>query len=300
MKGTYKFYQGGVLIATSENLVTEAGRKHIMRYLGGLVSNLGGSIAVGLGASAASTTDTTLNFEWDRAIVSLSSADFTSNKIVFKGTIAPGAVGTIYETGLYSEPSMDNGRTYDSKLLFAFGNGDIEPWQSGTYANTNNRVSPNALRVTASTSSSTTATLNGISLDLSGYSNSDIFKIAFKPTNSNVTNFNIRFVGADTSSYYEATITPVGTSYQITTFTKSNFTKIGTNVDWSNIQSTLLIVNAGSGGSGSVDFDALRVEDIDSLDSTNVLVSRSVLTTPVVKSATVPTEIEYYLDVSVV
>jgi hypothetical protein len=232
--------------------------------------------------------------------VSLSSVDFINNRIVFKGTLNQGLTGKIYEAGLFSDATTGDSRGYNSRLLFAFGNAAVEPWSGGTYDATNNRLSPNALRVTASASGSSTATLNNVSLDLSGYSSSDIFKIAYRPTTAFVTNFKIRFLDADPSSYYETTIVPTGTNYQISTFNRSNLTKVGTTADLANVAGVSLVVNASSGGTGTVDFDSMRVEDMDTLDNTNILISRTVLGTQIVKDDIVPMEVEYSLDVSVV
>jgi hypothetical protein len=299
MRGTYSFFQEGKLVATSENLITELGRQHIMRYLAGLVGTLGGSLAVGIGAVAPTSTDDRLTLEFDRATVSLSSVDFINNRIVFKGTLEQGLVGTIYESGLFSQALSTDARGYESRLLFAFGNSDGEAWTGNTYAAGNNRLAANAMRVTAPTSGSGTATLSNIIMDLSGYSASDIFKIAYAPTNAFTSNIKIRFLDADPTSYYETTITPIGTGYQISTFNRNNLTKVGTTADLSNIAGVSVIVTSTAGGSAIVDFDAMRVEDMDTLDKTNILVSRTVLATPVVKNNIVPMEIEYALDVSV-
>lgn len=298
LEGTYKYLVDGVVVRESKNLITEAGRKQVMRVLGELASTLGGSVAVGLGDTAANTNDTLLTFEYARATVYLESVDFVSNRIVFKATLDEEVSGTIYETGLFSNPYSNSANNYSSRLLVAFGNPN-DTWTNATYANTNNRLSSNALRVTASTSSTTTSVRDTMAMDISDFTTTDVFKIAFKPTTSNVSSFVVRFNGTDSGSYYQVTIPVVGTNYQIYSFNKSNLTKVGTNVDYSNITGMSLLVTAGAGGAGSIDFDGLRVERTPTLDSTDILVSRTVLSTPLPKSSGLPMDIEYSLKVAI-
>ena len=56
-------------------------------------------------------------------------------------------------------------------------------------------------------------------------------------------------------------------------------------------------VTSGAGGTSQIDFDMIRVDDKDSLSDNNVLISRTV-PTPVAKTAGLPLDIEYSLDIT--
>lgn len=264
-----------------------------MRYLAGQALSIGGSIAVGTGAVAPAVSDLRLTHEFDRATIYLVSPDYINKRIIFKGSIDERTVGSIYEVGLFSAPHGSIRGGSPSKALATFER-TTESWSAGTFASGNHRIGHEALRLAPAAAATVTADLP-ISLDLSAYGNEDVFSLAFHSLDANTSNVTLRFKGTDPATRYEFSV-PIVTGYSVANFKKSALTKVGA-VDWSLINSIELSVTAGAAAAAQVDFDGLRVE-YSGLDEDNVLVSRTVLATPVSKVELSAMDIEYSLEVT--
>jgi hypothetical protein len=288
MKGKYTFKQNGVIVGEHENLITTAGRKAIIDYMAGYTQRIAGAILLGIGTTAATVADKSLAFEIFRVPVDLSSADYANNGVVFKGKIPAEREFTVYEAGV--QTIYSSGQDSESQTLLDF-NADADTWTVGTYSSTNSRLGQ-ALQVTATASTTTTTSLSGLFYDLSGYSDADQFVFAYRANSAFVSSVVIRFK-TDASNYYSLTVaTPANGVYAITSVNKSALTVTGS-PSWANITAVDILVTATAGGTASIDLDAVRIEDRDSAQEDNVLVSRSVLGSPVVKTVNVPLDVEY-------
>ena len=290
MRGIYTFKQDGKIVGTSENLITTAGKKVLLDFLAGYTSRIGGSIAVGIGTTAAALTDNSLAYQVLRIPVTLVSADYLNSGVVFKGTIPAGYEMTIQEAGVFT--SSDPQGT--SQLLLDF-NQSTDVWSSGTYTTANSRMG-SMLTVSAAASATNTSTLSNLFLDLSQYAAGDRFSLAYRASNGFVSSFSVR-LKTDASNYYSFTVNaPASGAYTITNFDKSAAVATGT-PNWNNITSVDVVVTATSGGTGTIGLDALRVENRTNLPEDDVLFSRSVLATPVVKVLETPLDVEYTVTV---
>jgi hypothetical protein len=272
-------------------MITTNGRNIIQRYLARQVPTIGGSIAVGIGSTASTLSDATLNYEALRVPVSLTSFDPVNQRIIFKATLPSDLAGTYYEIGLYSG-------VFDSSISTQMLSFDpsIEAWSGGSLTTLNSRMGVNSLRLTAAASATTTALLSSVFYDLSGFYDTDVFKIAFNAdANTATVRLRLRY---DASSYYEYSITPT-TGYNVTSFLRSAMTKTGTTVAWNNITSVEIAVIAKAAGTTNVDFDSLRIENVNVPVIDNLLVARSVLGTPQSKTNVSPMDVEYALDVNI-
>ena len=287
MIGKYTFKENGVIVGESYNLITTAGRKAIIDYMAGYTARLAGGLVVGIGTLAATLSDKTLQFEVGRCPVDLSAADYANNAVVFKGQLPAELECTIYEVGAKTLPTSS--AMYDSQLLLDFNSSDT--FSAGTLSPTNSRLGQ-ALNITAAASTTTTSVISNIFYDLSGYGPSDQFTLIYRANNAFVSNLTMRFK-TDSSNYYAVSFgAPTSGTYAIISFNKSVPVANGS-PDWGNITSVEFSVTATSGGTASIDIDGLRVEDRDSNREEDVLVSRSVLGTPVTKTIGIPLDIEY-------
>lgn len=295
MKGIYRFYQNGELVGESENLLTTEGKRLILRYLAGQAPDLGGAIGLGVGAVAANVADTRLTFEVDRAIVTLKNADYNTNVVIFKTTIPQEKVYKIYESCLWS--TATNSLTdYSSRMLSTFDL-DVETWSSMTVDSTIARTSLDSGRVDAG-SNATTSTRLQVDMDLSGYSGNDVFLLAFNKVNANITDLALAFENSTGGSFKSnISIAGLSTGYNVLAFPKSGFTATGT-IDWAAITQFGVDVKAGP-TAGYVILDGLRIEDTDTINQDFILVSRSVLGTPLTKTDIAPMDIEYALEFTI-
>jgi hypothetical protein len=68
---------------------------------------------------------------------------------------------------------------------------------------------------------------------------------------------------------------------------------------WDNITSVDLLVTAKAAGATNVDFDGLRIDTLGIINPDNVMISRTVLGTPVTKLGGMEMDVEYSLDVTI-
>ena len=276
-------------------MITDLGRLHIKRFLAGHVGVIADSVAFGLGSTAASTGDTRLNFEFERAAVTLVSYDFINDRLVFKAEMPEEVGGTVYEVGIWSteQDSRDGG--YGSKIISTFDS-DTEDWVGGTFTTTA-RVGDDALLLAPLASATANALLEDVALDLSGYSDADRFLLAYNVGNANTSAVRFRFL-TDSSNYFTYTITAPSAGYKISDLAKSAAVVTGT-PDWAEINSLQVEVVATGTGSASVTLDGLRIEDTDTNNPDYVLVARQVLGIPFQKEEGRTQEVEFSLAVNI-
>ncbi len=289
MKGKYKIYLDGKLVAEQENIITNRGKSMILRHIAGTGSQFAGQIAVGIGGIAATANDDTLDFEILRLPIKSSSLD-SDYQIVYKATLETEEEYQIKEIGIYPAELFRQRKNIYSQLLFDMDvtetwlkpNGDSAVVaKSSTYPNV--RVGSTAVSV----ASGSTASAETV-LDLSGYLDTDRFKMAVQrvSTNSTVT---LEFYSGQTS---KATFTGVlDSDYEILSFAKATASYTGT-VDWSNITKIVISSNGGD-----IIVDGIRVDVTSEATPQFSLVSRSVFSTVQEKPKSVIMDIEYYLDI---
>jgi hypothetical protein len=284
LKGIYRFYSDGMQVGEWENLITTEGRKAIIDFLSGYNSQFVSHIVVGLGQTAAALSDTNLDLEVDRSEISVVSPDYNNMGVVFKATFSGLQSYKIYEVGAFSSSQGPTPTLISSDFSESWGTGSIVTGTSSRYGS--------ALRLTAPTSSTSSSTLNGVSLDFSQLYQEDKFFISGTANNAFVSGIEVRFM-TDVSNYFSSSLSGFSSgSYTISEFTKGSMTRVGS-PDWANISSVMVILTSTSGGSASFDFDILGANNSALLSPTNTLVSRSILGSEVIKEAGVPLEVEY-------
>jgi hypothetical protein len=276
-------------------LITDEGILHIKRYMAGEVGTIASSISLGVGTSAETATDTALDFEFERADIVLTSFDFVNNRLVFKAVLDADVAGKAYEIGLWTADADDLAGAYGSKLITGFDS-LTEEWTNPTWVTTSNRIGSDSLRHAPAASTTATSTLSELFLDLLGNSGADKFLLAYNNGNANCASIQVR-LETDTSNYYAFTITNPATGYNVTELTKGSVTTTGSPM-WDNITGVSVITTAKAAGSASVEYDGLRIEDVDTTNPDYVLVAREVIT-PYTKEEGRSQEIEFYLAVNV-
>lgn len=296
MKGTYRFYQHGRLIAAQNNLITAQGKRLILRYLSGNAASIGAAIGLGVDATPANTANTRLGFEVYRANVDIRSIDYDASFVLFKGSIEQNATFKLYEAGLWSTETNALG-LQDSQTLTTFDT-SIEEWTNVTVDTTQTRTSEDSVRVDAAASATTSPRLV-VDMDLSGYSPEDVFSLALYKADNNIASVKLYFGNSLTGGSFtlSKTISTLATGYNIVQFKKGDFVTTGS-VSWDSIDTIGIDVTAGT-TAGYVILDGIRIEDTDTPDDDHVLVSRTIMDTPLVKTGIAPMDVEYTLEFSV-
>lgn len=298
IKGTYIFYEDGKEIYRSANIITKFGKRFFTNFIAGNIESSDKDLAIGIDGTAATVDNTRLGFEFYRTPVNLSSTDIqtadstTTYAVVYKATLPQDIVGTISEVGLYpsTRTSLNN---FDSKFLTDFSSTLDWVDASGFYPET---VFENAKIGNSLLTLSTDEYTSNVFLDFSGYSSLDTFRVAYYCNNTSTGTIKIRLYSSDVD-YYEYAVSVSNTvGYKISSdISISSLLTVG---DGSPDSSQIIKIGISKTGSADVDIDAIRINDEDTFDPIFGLISRSVLSPAVTKSAGRQIDIEYRLDLS--
>ncbi len=295
-------------------MITKFGKRFISNLLAGNVSLANRDLAFGIGSTAANDGNTRLEFEFYRMPASFGSIEIIDNNgtyeyyVIYKGTLPQDVAGEIKEIALFpgTRTSINN---FDSQFIADFE--DQTSWfDSGGFNPTpyDDLVTPPAakigtrmMQVTATSNSTKEYKANINSFDISGYSVNDTLALAYYKNDNNLSNIKVRFYSSATD-YYEATLvsSPAsGTGHRISSVNLRTMLNNPVNSPVANdISQISIIVTATSGGSSTVYFDGLRINDEDTFDPTFGMISRSVLATSLNKVAGRPTDIEYKMEIT--
>lgn len=309
--GEYKFYEDNKEIHRSKNLLTKFGKRYITQYLAGQSNTNLKDIALGVGSTAATVNDTQLGFEFYRSPVTMNSIDIqtspstgvTTYGVVYKTTIPVDVAGVINEVGLFPAVSL-NSTDYASNSISTFEDNQI--WADSTGANPSTTTSPFPnigtyyISISAPTSQSKEYFYN-FNIDVSGYSALDSLTLAYYQSDINLDYVYVRLYDS-VNRYYEIRYTgDLSVGYKIKSLTLNNLYDSGYGSGTPN-QSDIVKISVGvkakSLGASSVLFDGLRINDEDAFRSDYGLISRSVLTTPIVKSLGKQMVIEYRIGLN--
>ena len=301
LKGIYVFKQNGIEIGRSENIITDNGKKSILKYLTNSISEWASSIAVGAIPTTAASSDKTLYYEIARSAVTMKSyRSGTPNLIIVKSTLDASVAANIYEIGVYPNTTSQIFGTRDQMILtdFSYYYDWLKTAGSGTVSNTpfipqdpySPRVGFNSIKLPAAT----TISNSNFSLNLSSYTSTDtldiLVNVPVTSTGSNTLNLTLTDVNGLTSiaSYsYNASTT---SGYQVLS------TNLASNINTLSTIKTITIQSVGT--NSAITLDAIRVSVTSEVGDSSSLVSRSVLTTPIAKIYGTPLDIEYYLQLS--
>lgn len=293
MIGSYRFIQDGVEIGHSKNLLTNVGKNAIIKYLAGIDGNFGQNIKVGIGQVAADVSDTELSFEIASAPVYTIFPDYANTLLIYKARLEDLDAADIYEVGLSTGlASLESGS--NSTVVSTFDSAS-EMWSGGTWASPS-RIGADSLKIGVAAASSNTATLDGVYIDLDGYLPTDEFELAYSASNASITSLVVRMY-TDSSNYFSYAIPALAAGFGVVKFTKSKMTPNGSPL-WSEITRIGITATTNSAAS-SVQLEGLRIDRQEDYANSDILVSRSVLSTPVKKVAGAPLDIEYTLDINI-
>lgn len=315
MRGFYRFSTDGEVIAESENVITAEGKLVIARFLASLVDSYAGAIAVGVSDSPAASTDNRLTYEIARTPIVIRNVSGPDQEdifqVSFKGSLPSVMEGYISESAIISQNFNTSSGIYGDRLLSKFLSGDgwavvsssgmAVTYERLGYGGTSEsiRVGGEGMRIYSTATGSTIEIENtNIFGDLSGYSAGDKFGIVYSSVNpSSSVVLEIRLY-SDASNYFTAS-TPLegGTSsnfaYHQVEIEKGDFSKVGEPI-WGDIIKMGLIVSTPS--QANVIIDAVSLFDSDYINPNYAMISKSVISSPVLKTAGKSMDVEYFLE----
>lgn len=322
IKGTYVFYQDGVEVAKSNNILTKFGKRFLTNYLAGVVSFSSKNIVIGIGDNDATVNDNKLDFEFYSSPVDISSPNIqtdpitgiTTYSIIYKTSLPNDVVGVIKEVGLF--PAQSSTKTdYSDRYISSFEN--ALPWTDSSGNNPILVSSPKprlgsylfevtAPPVVSPNTYSTKEYWFNTDFNLSGYSIYDSLTLAFRQADTNLDYVYLRFYSG-VSDYFEiriagdSSITSPQKPDKIKNKTLSELFsssyKLGS-PDSTSINKILVGVKSKTISGTTVYMDGLKINDEDTFDPTYGLISRSVLTDAITKYSGSQMDIEYRIGLS--
>ena len=319
IKGTYTFYQNGVKVASSDNLLTKFGKRFLTNYLAGVTSFNSKNIVIGIGDKDATVNDNRLDFEFYSSPVDISSPNIetdpitgiTTYSVIYKTSLPNDVVGVIKEVGLF--PAQSSTKTdYSDRYISSFEN--ALPWTDSSGNNPTLVISPTprlgsylfqitSPSVTSPSTYSTKEYSFNTDFNLSGYSIYDSLTLAFRQADTNLDYIYLRFYSG-TTDYFEARITGEASiaspnkikSVMLSDLFNSSY-KSGT-PDSTSINKILVGVKSKTISGTTVYMDGLKINDEDSFDPTYGLISRSVLSNAISKFSGSQMDIEYKIGLT--
>lgn len=294
MKGYYKVYDKGDLVAELPNILTNSGRIAIGRYLAGERASWGDALAIGSGDSTPDLTNKSLDMEFWREEVDFKSyngpASSPANKLILRSIIPSRVAGFIHEIGVYCTLTPDQILQY-GPIIAAFDSSQ-ENWSGGSDDLLSYRIGTKSLRVESGLS----ATLEYYG-DLRAFGQDTKFKLAYFSFGS-ATSVKIR-IASNSSNYREYAFEPdLGAGYRVESWALADFDQVG-NPDWKEFFTLEVEVE----GPGDIVFDGFSATDERPEDITTVLVSRALVNTNgdnfIEKLPTRELQIEYLIDLGV-
>ena len=272
-------------------MITANGKNIIKRFHARQIGQIGGSLAFGVGSTAPTVNDTRLGYEVLRVPIQSVNVDPASDRIVFRVELQPRQIKTIYEVGLWSGQFVGL-----EGLRISNGEGLPVTWNNGTVTNQNARAYSNTIQINYVANGTTNADLSGFAVDASQFTDIDSLVVGYYAT-VNLSSVRVR-LGTDSSNYYEFVLpAPIANSYNVARVTRSAATKVGSPA-WNNLTYMAVRPSATGAGSGSIFFDGMRFEP-NNMAEANLLVARSVLSTPHSPDVDIVSDVEYSLRINI-
>ena len=290
-------------------MITKFGKRFITSYLANGLNFNRKDLAIGIGTTAATANDSDLEFEFYRSGVFLGSTDIqtspttgqTTYSVVYKTTLPTDVEGIITEIGLFPTANLSN-TDYSSQYISSFEDTTLWTDSSGSQPTKVSaptpRIGSSYFRVVASAGQTKYYSIN-TDFDMAGYGINDNISIAFNQTDLNLDYVYVKFYSSETA-YKE--IRFLGTQsvgnkiLKVSVSDLINSTYSSTEpLDLSSITKIEVGIKAKTSAS-TVLLDGLKINDDNTYNSQYGLISRSVLTTPIVKKLGVEMDIEYKIN----
>lgn len=306
LNGEYIFYKNGIEVARSKNIVTTSGKEAILKYLSRESYEYASRIVLGCGSTTATASDEFLSLEMFATAINFKTLDYTQTptELVFRTTLPSTFNGVIYESGITTNGGVtlsNLNSVNDNPELAATFDPDYEDWttDANIVFHTNDlegtprlRVGKYGLQITAASSTVRQSTLSSI-VPILPYISSDKIKVAMHISGSLPSSVIVR-LSNDGLNYYTLSIPSANLSlgYNILTYNIAQLIATGS-PEISQTQSISVIVNAAASQT-VVTMDAIKFDNYSDLEKP-ILVSRSVLSSPLVVEGGYPFDIEYRL-----
>jgi hypothetical protein len=306
-KGTYVFKENGVEVGRSQNLITTNGRKAILQYLAGTENDWAVDLSIGAMQSIPNVNDVELIFETGRYPITMktyqSATDTTPDLIVVRATLPSSLYANIYEVAIYPTGATSEAAKNDNRIIADFS--DMSGWlTSAGYTELIGFIpqaeqSPRIGNYSIQLSPSTTLANSTLAVDISNYTNLDQLQILADNTVAG----NLTVTMTD-SAGYQAIFTYTlsdSTDYQVLSlpFPLTIKDPSGNVVSTSSqYLGPIKTIQFNTDSTASIVIDCLKISTTQGLSTSDYIVSKSSLLTPIAKTYGVALDVEYYIELN--
>jgi hypothetical protein len=304
-KGTYIYKENGKEIGRSYNIITTNGRKVLLQYLAGVKSTWAANLAIGAIPGTPTADDLELNFETGRYPITLrtyqAATDSTPDLIVVRATLPSTLYANIYEVGVYPTDTTSGLNIVDNKIFTDFS--DLSNWvTSDGYTEIAGFMpqaeqSPRIGNYAVSLGPNTTFYNSSVAFDIDLYNSIDLLQIlAHNTLQGNLAVTMIDAAGYQAVFNYSLSDNP---DYQIlsASFPTTIKDPSGNIINISSeFLKTIKTIQFVTDSTCSVTLDCLKASANEQIGTSDYLISKSSLSTPIAKTYGVPLDIEYYIE----
>lgn len=289
-------------------MITLFGKRFLTNFIAGNVSSSAKDIVFGIDSTSAAQTDTRLGFEFYRTPVEFGGTDIYSDNngiryfVIYKAILPVDISGSIKEVGIYPSRKLSL-INFDSKFISDFS--DPFDWTDL------NGFNPQVSSVGALIGNDVLNMQSGVDAeniylstipetDYSGYSVNDTIKLSYYKNDNNLEKIKIRFYSSETAFYEVEILDNSGTGNKLSLDIPISTLLAGANSenpDFSKINKIGIVIVPKTGVQSTVGMDGLRINDEDSFDPVYGLISRKVLSTPLVKLSGRTVDVEYRMEI---
>lgn len=289
-------------------MITLFGKRFFTNYIAGNIDTNSKDLAIGIDSTASSQTDTRLGFEFYRIPVEFGGTDIYSDSngiryfIIYRTFLPEDVAGVIKEVGIYPSKKLSQ-NNFDSKFISEFD--DPFAWQdpdgfNPELSDTGVLIGEQSLKMQSGTGTENVYLCAVEETDYSGYTVNDTIRLSYYKNDNNLEKIKVRLYSSDVAYYEIEIIDNSGTGHKISNDIPISTLLAGANSESPNITKINkigIVLVPKTGLKTYVNLDGLRINDEDAFDPTYGLISRSVLSTPLVKIVGRKVSIEYRMEV---
>jgi hypothetical protein len=289
-------------------MITLFGKRFLTNFIAGNISNSSKDMVLGIDSTAASQTDTRLGFEFYRTPVEFGGTDIYSDNngiryfVIYKAILPVDISGSIKEVGIYPSKKLSL-INFDSKFISDFS--DSFDWTdlngfNPQVSSTGALIGDQVLNMQSEIGAENVYTSTIPETDYSGYSVNDTIKLSYYKNDSNLEKIKIRFYSSDLAYYEIEILDNSGTGNKLSSDITVATLLAGANSenpDFTKINKIGVVIVPKPGVQSVVGLDGLRINDEDSFDPVYGLVSRKVLSSPLIKVSGRTVDVEYRMEI---
>lgn len=269
-------------------MITDKGKELITRFLAGHSGVWAGALEFGVGNTAPTVSDESLEFPFIRVPVDYVDYDPSTYTVTIRAILPENVTGELHEVGVFSSEDFPSQEQGHQLLLDYSGEDTVYSPVNAAVTTDEVRVGVIGYRLTAPAAG--TATLRAFlpRIDLNAYTGNDVLNLAYHYSSTGGSpSVNVRFEST-LSDYFLWSFTPTA-GYNIETSARNALSQVGA-PSWDTVNAVYVELD----DAGELILDGLMIEDTINI-ATYGMIARQIMSPELIKASGVETEAIYEL-----